>query len=126
MATKRAMPGPQLVSAAVVALTRRARAAIFREPLALLKELMEYYRLISALEGQLAVDSERADDVGLTLRRLAVWVHEPLVRMKMLAIIVDGCKGLKGGALVGTKFNQISPQLLQWSPQRHNPNQWGH
>jgi len=30
---------------------------------------------------------------GLTLRRLNVWMHEPLVRLKTLAALVDVCSG---------------------------------
>lgn len=30
---------------------------------------------------------------GLTIHRLMVWVIEPLARMKMLASLVDICKG---------------------------------
>jgi hypothetical protein len=30
---------------------------------------------------------------GLTLRRLAVWMCEPLVRLKILAALVDVCEG---------------------------------
>ena len=30
----------------------------------------------------------------MTMRRLFVWVQEPLERMKLMAIIVDTCKGL--------------------------------
>lgn len=30
---------------------------------------------------------------GLTLRRLAVWMCEPLVRLKTLAALVDVCEG---------------------------------
>ncbi len=35
---------------------------------------------------------------GLSLRRLAVWTHEPLHRMRLLVAIAERCLG---GALVG-------------------------
>lgn len=54
---------------------------------ALSQELTEYYRLIAVLEAQQA-----QGESSLTLRRLAVWTHDPLERMKMLGILVDGCK----------------------------------
>ena len=66
---------------------------------ALHSELMEYYRLISTLEGQVTVQASRVDNVAITLHRLTVWTHEPLIRMQMLAVLADGCRGLKGGAL---------------------------
>lgn len=54
---------------------------------ALSQELTEYYRLIAVLEAQ-----QSQAESSLTLRRLAVWTHDPLERMKMLGILVDGCK----------------------------------
>ena len=30
---------------------------------------------------------------GMTLRRLFVWIQEPLERMKLMAVVVDTCKG---------------------------------
>ena len=54
---------------------------------ALSQELTEYYRLIAVLEAQ-----QSQGESSLTLRRLAVWTHDPLERMKMLGILVDGCK----------------------------------
>ena len=54
---------------------------------------MEYYRLISTLEGQVTVQASRVDNVAITLHRLTVWTHEPLIRMQMLAVLADGCKG---------------------------------
>ena len=50
-------------------------------------ELTEYYRLIAVLEAQQQTGPE-----ALTLRRLLVWTHDPLERLKWLAILVDGCK----------------------------------
>jgi hypothetical protein len=35
-----------------------------------------------------------------TLRRLYVWVQEPLQRLTYMAMMVDAARGLKGGALV--------------------------
>lgn len=67
---------------------------------ALQDELLEYFRLISVLEGQLGTDAYDAD--GVTLRRLVVWTQEPLQRMRMLAIIVDQCKPVMGGGCTQT------------------------
>jgi len=66
---------------------------------ALHAELSDYYRLIAVLESQLANPLEDSSSDSMTLRRLFVWVQEPLDRMKLMAIIVDTCKGMKGGSL---------------------------
>jgi len=67
---------------------------------ALHAELSDYYRLIAVLESQLSKPLEDSSSSGaMTMRRLFVWVQEPLERMKLMAIIVDTCKGLKGGTL---------------------------
>ncbi|XP_041358285.1 gamma-tubulin complex component 3 homolog [Gigantopelta aegis] len=68
---------------------------------ALHEELTEYYRLIAVLEAQLQQEQDPgiAETSSLTLRRLAVWTFDPLVRLKILAALVDVCKGKKGGAL---------------------------
>jgi len=67
---------------------------------ALHAELSDYYRLIAVLESQLSNPLEdKSSSDTMTLRRLFVWVQEPLDRMKLMAIIVDTCKGMKGGSL---------------------------
>jgi gamma-tubulin complex component 3 len=72
---------------------------------ALSLELTEYYRLVAVLEAQLSADQVISDSTNrLTIRRLIVWTREPLEKLKTLAILVDGCKSLKGGALVSTLF----------------------
>jgi gamma-tubulin complex component 3 len=71
---------------------------------ALHQELTEYYRLIAVLAAQLQQDEDQGVVVSaspncLTLRRLSVWMCEPIVRLKTLAALVDVCHGKKGGAL---------------------------
>ncbi|KAG0577630.1 hypothetical protein KC19_5G168400 [Ceratodon purpureus] len=76
---------------------------------ALQEELADYYRLMAVLEGQahhsipLMVGADSANSVGnyLSLRRLVVWLGEPLVRMRLMAVLVDDCKTLRGGAMAG-------------------------
>eukprot|EP00049_Salpingoeca_infusionum_P002440 m.56989 g.56989 ORF g.56989 m.56989 type:complete len:678 (-) comp11581_c0_seq1:1010-3043(-) len=68
---------------------------------ALRDELAEYYRLMSLLQSQTQPD---ADSYKLTLRRLIVWTLEPLQRLKMLAMMVDTCKGLRGGRLLSKLY----------------------
>ena len=84
-------------------------------------ELADYYRLIAVLEAQAQVPMasalERADDTNssgaaagtggggggtyLTLRRLSVWLAEPLRRLRLLAVLVDAAEPTIGGALLG-------------------------
>lgn len=70
------------------------------------EELSDYYRLIAILEAQvhhpipLMSEGSKAGNY-LSLRRLMVWLAEPLVRMRLLAVLVDDCKSLRGGAMAG-------------------------
>ena len=67
-------------------------------------QLTEYYRLIAVLESQLNIVSNsqdqiplepdiRAEESGLTLRRLDVWVNEWKLRMRMMSVCVEAAKG---------------------------------
>lgn len=65
----------------------------------------EYYRLVAILQSsssQQMQDQSLADETAvsasintessrqtLTLRKLLVWTHEPVVRLKMMALMVD-------------------------------------
>lgn len=77
------------------------------------EDMTEYYRLMAVLEAQLNLDAERAGrseeggrggggggggSEGLTLRRLAVWVVDPLERLKLMATLVAAAAELKVGA----------------------------
>ncbi|CAM6099365.1 unnamed protein product [Calypogeia fissa] len=76
---------------------------------ALQEELGDYYRLMAVLETQvhnpipLMTNEEHGGNGGnyLSLRRLAVWLAEPLMRMRLMAVLVDDCKTLRGGAMAG-------------------------
>ena len=71
------------------------------------KEIIEYYRLIAVLEAQLNQENSEtliASD-QLTLRRLVVWTHDPLLRMKALTTLVDQCKGI---IFICKRFIQLS------------------
>eukprot|EP00052_Salpingoeca_macrocollata_P027096 m.255609 g.255609 ORF g.255609 m.255609 type:complete len:834 (+) comp22693_c0_seq6:72-2573(+) len=67
---------------------------------ALQQELTEYYRLLAILENE-----TKAEASTLTLRRLVVWTYDPLLRMRLLAGLVDCCAGVKGGALASAIFS---------------------
>ncbi|XP_027069148.1 gamma-tubulin complex component 3-like isoform X2 [Coffea arabica] len=73
---------------------------------ALQDELSEYYKLLAVLEGQamnpIPLVSESVTSGNyLSLRRLSVWFAEPMVKMRLMAVLVDSCKTLKGGAMAG-------------------------
>ncbi|KAH6827455.1 spindle pole body component 98 [Perilla frutescens var. hirtella] len=73
---------------------------------ALQDELSEYYKLLAVLEAQamnpIPLVSENAGSGNyLSLRRLSVWFTEPMVKMRLMAVLVDSCKVLKGGAMAG-------------------------
>ena len=75
-------------------------------------ELTEYYRLLAVLESQRTTYT--CDDAAnyLNLRKLYLWVQEPLERMKWLAVITDLVKNLKGGAICPA----INTYVLNGSP----------
>ncbi|KAK3133460.1 hypothetical protein QOZ80_6AG0536820 [Eleusine coracana subsp. coracana] len=74
---------------------------------ALQDELSDYYKLLAVLESHSLnpVPAPGSDSVVsgnyLSLRRLVVWLAEPAVRMRLMAVLVDGCRGLRGGAMAG-------------------------
>ncbi|KAE8692533.1 Gamma-tubulin complex component 3 [Hibiscus syriacus] len=73
---------------------------------ALQDELSEYYKLLAVLEAQsmnpIPLVSEKASPGNyLSLRRLSVWFSEPMVKMRLMAVLVDKCKALRGGAMAG-------------------------
>ncbi|KAL9233031.1 hypothetical protein vseg_008074 [Gypsophila vaccaria] len=73
---------------------------------ALQDEFTDYYKLLAVLEAQAVNPIPLVSETGnsgnyLSLRRLSVWFAEPVVRMKLMAVLVDSCKVLKGGAMAG-------------------------
>ncbi|PSS13785.1 Gamma-tubulin complex component like [Actinidia chinensis var. chinensis] len=73
---------------------------------ALQDELSKYYKLLAVLEAQsmnpIPLVSESASSGSyLSLRRLSVWFAEPMVKMRLMALLVDSCKVLRGGAMSG-------------------------
>lgn len=77
---------------------------------ALQDELSEYYKLLAVLEAQsmnpVPMVSEATNEGNyLSLRRLSVWFAEPMVKMRLMAVLVDNCKVLKGGAMAGAIHN---------------------
>ena len=56
------------------------------------------------LESQLENKDEGADCRNLTLRRLLVWLEQPLDRLKYLNIVCDAIREKKGGILLSTLY----------------------
>jgi gamma-tubulin complex component 3 len=69
-------------------------------------QLTEYYRLIAVLESQMSLSSTtpadgqtgdgmslQAQESGLTLRRLDVWINDWRLRLRMMSVCVEGAKG---------------------------------
>ena len=75
-------------------------------------ELTEYYRLIAMFESQHQNYDETDPANCLNLRKLYLWIQEPIERMKWLAIIIDSIQGLKGGALISS----INSYVLHGAP----------
>ncbi|PKA47028.1 Gamma-tubulin complex component 4 like [Apostasia shenzhenica] len=80
---------------------------------ALQEELSDYYKLLAVLESQSSnpIPSAGSDSGGgtgnyLSLMRLAVWFTEPMVRMRLMAVLVDCCRVLRGGAMAGAIHNR--------------------
>ncbi|KAI9328032.1 Spc98 family-domain-containing protein [Zopfochytrium polystomum] len=102
------------------------------------RELNNYFNLISVLENDCEIDNDgtRAEtgsggdgtmapkffEKGLSLKRLSVWIMEPLLCLRFISVLIDACRDLKGGALISgvhcyaeygdSKIQQFTDQLL--------------
>ncbi|KAJ3037161.1 Gamma-tubulin complex component 3, partial [Rhizophlyctis rosea] len=77
---------------------------------ALNAELTDYYRLIAVLESQITRDGKSVEEFaakGMSLKRLSVWTMEPLHRLRMMSVLIDLCKGEKGGSLITAVHNYV-------------------
>ncbi|KAL9259817.1 Gamma-tubulin complex component 3-like protein [Drosera capensis] len=74
---------------------------------ALHDELTEYHKLLAVLNEHamnpipFVVTDGVSSGNYLSLRRLSVWLVEPMVKIRLMAVMVDSCKVLKGGAMAG-------------------------
>lgn len=96
--------------------------------LSLKEDMTEYYRLIAVLGAQLNLDEERAGRIfqvgeilgrggteGLTLRRLAVWVLDPLERLKIVATLVAVAAHMKVSSTNTQRNHMIHSNLASKS-----------
>lgn len=78
---------------------------------ALNERLVTYYKLLAELEAFLTQDSTLEEAFGysnsLTMHRLSVWFFEPHTQLKILASVVDACKGKKGGSLASVLYSHL-------------------
>jgi gamma-tubulin complex component 3 len=102
----------KISSAIAASKSPAARIGMIEQSLyhALQKELTAYYRLIAVLESRLASEQDvllkpmQVDkaleqelplsidgDTGLTLRRLLLWTEDTKLRMRMMAVLIEGC-----------------------------------
>jgi len=70
-------------------------------------ELTEYYRLLAILESQRTKYGPDEAANYLNLKKLYLWVQEPMERMKWLAIIIDSVQNLKGGAICSALHSYV-------------------
>ncbi len=73
---------------------------------------MEYSRLIAILDSQRTKYTAEEPANYLNLKKLYLWIQEPLERMKWLAIIIDAVANLKGGAVCSA----LNSYVLNGSP----------
>jgi gamma-tubulin complex component 3 len=66
-------------------------------------QLNDYYRLIAVLETQMQSNGflpaesnadPRAQETGVSLKRLDVWLNDWRLRMRLMSVCVEGAKGL--------------------------------
>jgi len=64
-------------------------------------EITEYYRLIAVLKEQVNIDiaAQGPDVEQLSLRRLYIWMQDPIERLRLMASLAHGTGSLHGGAL---------------------------
>ncbi len=70
-------------------------------------EMVDFYRLIAMLENELFSIKNRPDAftaVGLSLKRLYVWVLEPLQRLRLIHLLMEAAKDAKGGAVISILY----------------------
>lgn len=97
------------------------------------KEVSNYYRLVAILEAQAAAGGGGSSTAtpspaegALTLRRLQVWLSEPLARLRVLAGCLEAAKDVRGGQVrCGVQWRCVltavlPPACLEWSlPRPH-------
>ena len=83
------------------------------------KLLSDYFRLLAVLESQIiqtslsstsknkSKENEDKENNALTLRRLHVWLIDPLERLRVLADLCESTRAAEGGALASATFLHV-------------------
>ena len=85
------------------------------------KLLSDYFRLLAVLESQIiqtslsstskkndkSKENEEKENNALTLRRLHVWLIDPLERLRVLADLCESTRAAEGGALASATFLHV-------------------
>ncbi|KAG4301324.1 hypothetical protein PCK1_002250 [Pneumocystis canis] len=68
------------------------------------QELSAYLSLVSALEVEIRKDRLLSDDNlekrSVTLKRVIIWTKDASMGLRLMALMVENCKNLKGGKLI--------------------------
>ncbi|KTW25846.1 hypothetical protein T552_03119 [Pneumocystis carinii B80] len=68
------------------------------------QELSAYLNLVSTLEVEIRKDLLLPDDQlkmrSVTLKRIIIWTREASMALRLMALMVENCKNLKGGQLI--------------------------
>lgn len=59
------------------------------------EQLTDYYRLVSVVQSQFNDSTS-----NLTLRRLLVWIQDPLRKLRIIAQLIDSTSSQKGGVFL--------------------------
>lgn len=70
-------------------------------------EMHDYYRLVAILESHLSGGKTGGGSSfqKLSLKRLWVWTHAPLQRLRIIGVLMDVCRDVRGGALISIIHN---------------------
>jgi gamma-tubulin complex component 3 len=70
-------------------------------------ELLDYYKSLSILQSQI-------NEQSFSLRKLTIWIREPLEKMKMLLNLIEATKDSTGGVLISKicTYQQIGDPLM--------------
>ncbi|KAJ3416035.1 Integrator complex subunit 11 [Chytridiales sp. JEL 0842] len=74
------------------------------------QEQREFFEIIASLENHLSKDETNTHFAtrGLSLKRLNVWVNEPLQKLRFFAVLIDASEGVKGGALLSVIYSYVN------------------
>lgn len=66
------------------------------------QEMRDYYRLVAILQSHLTTSQ---DAQTLSLKRLFVWISQPLARLRIIWILLEVCRESRGTSIVSVIHN---------------------